>query len=240
MTRSLLVATSLLLLAPAFAQSPTPAKPKPARVPNFIDPATINMVALVPPPPKQNSDTAKAELAEVHLAEQSRTPAQIAAAKFDDTHEDIFVYSTVLGSSFTPDTLPLTAALSAHLRNDSGLLDNPLKDLYNRPRPFAFDATLHPVCEKSASASYPSGHSLNGYLYAYTLAEIVPEKSAEILARADDYAHNRVVCGVHYHSDTEASRRIASIAFGYMLANPRFQHELAAAREETRHHLNLQ
>jgi acid phosphatase (class A) len=239
MTRALLAAASLLLLTPAFAQTVV-APPKATRTPYFIDPTLINLSLLIPPPPARDSAITQSELAEVHRSEQIRTPAQISAAKFDDIHEDIFIYSNVLGPTFTPEALPITAAFSAHIRNDAGVVDPPLKTLYSRPRPFVFDTTLHPVCEAKPEGSYPSGHSLNGYLYAYALAEIVPEKHAEILVRADDYAHHRIVCGVHYPSDLEASRRAASIVFGYMLANPRFQHELAAAREETRHHLNLQ
>jgi hypothetical protein len=56
---------------------------------------------------------------------------------------------------------------------------------------------------------------------------MVPEKSAEILARADDPAHNRLVCGVHTASDLEASRRVAYAMFGSMLEEPRFQQDLA-------------
>jgi hypothetical protein len=33
------------------------------------------------------------------------------------------------------------------------------------------------------------------------LTLIVPEKRDAILARADDDAHNRLICGVHYHQD---------------------------------------
>jgi acid phosphatase (class A) len=80
---------------------------------------------------------------------------------------------------------------------------------------------------------------LTGYLEAFTLAEIAPEKRAEILARADDYAHSRLVCGVHYPSDVEASRTVAYAVFGYMLATPRFQRDLAVAREEMRAKLGL-
>jgi acid phosphatase (class A) len=240
MTRVLLFAASFFLLTSAFAQTAAAPPPKPSRTPYFIDPTLINLSLLIPPPPMRDSAITQSELSELHRSEQTRTPGQISAAKFDDTHEDIFIYSNVLGPTFTPETLPITAAFSAHIRNDAGVVDPPLKNLYSRPRPFISDTTLHPVCEAKPEGSYPSGHSLNGYLYAYALAEIVPEKHAEILARADDYAHNRIVCGVHYPSDLEASRRAASIVFGYMLANPRFQHELAAAREETRHHLNLQ
>ena len=80
---------------------------------------------------------------------------------------------------------------------------------------------------------------MSGYLLAFTMAQIVPEKKQEILDRADDYAHNRVVCGVHYPTDTEASRRLAYAIFGDMMASSRFQRELAAARAETRAHLGL-
>ena len=69
--------------------------------------------------------------------------------------------------------------------------------------------------------------------------EMVPEKSAEILARADEYAHNRLVCGVHTASDLEASRLVAYAMFGSMMQEPRFHQDLQAARAETRHALGL-
>jgi hypothetical protein len=58
---------------------------------------------------------------------------------------------------------------------------------------------------------------MSGYLLAFIMAQIVPEKKQEILDRAADYAHNRVVCGVHYPTDTEASRRMAYAIFGDMI-----------------------
>jgi acid phosphatase (class A) len=244
MPSKILLKASILLLAfaPFFAQAQDTksSTPKLKKTPIFIDPSVLDLSLILPPPPAQDSSITKAELSEVHHLEQTRTPAQIAAAQYDDTHEDFFIYSSVLGPAFSADALPLTAVFSAHIRNDAGIVDNPIKDLYARPRPYNFDTTLHPICETNKGGSYPSGHSINGFLYAYALAQIIPEKRQQILARADDYAHNRVVCEAHYPTDLEASRRVAYTMFGYMLANPRFQKELAAAREETRHHLNLQ
>ena len=86
---------------------------------------------------------------------------------------------------------------------------------------------------------YPSGHSLTGYLEALALIQIVPEKRDAILARADDYAHSRVVCGVHYTSDTVASKLTAYAMMAIMMNNPRFKRELEAARIETRRALGL-
>jgi acid phosphatase (class A) len=206
----------------------------------YIDTSVLGMGLLVQPPPAQDSALTKAELAEVHRVEQTRTPEQVAAAQADDKEEDIFSYRNVMGDGFAAESLPVTAAFSAHVHNEESVVGAPLKKKFQRPRPFQFDGTLHPVCALNAEAtSYPSGHALSGYLLAFALVEIIPEKSQQILARADAYAHNRIVCGVHYPSDVEASRRIALAMFGYMMASPRFQKDLAAARIETRQRLGL-
>ncbi len=141
---------------------------------------------------------------------------------------------------FTAEAFPLTAELSAHLRKDESAADSPLKKIYRRPRPYQVDSTLHPVCPLNPEpTSYPSGHSLSGYLLAFTLVQLIPEKRQQILDRADEYVHNRLICGVHYASDTQASRMLAYAIFGSLAASHKFQQDLAAASEETRRKLGL-
>ncbi|HWZ51886.1 MAG TPA: phosphatase PAP2 family protein [Granulicella sp.] len=209
------------------------------RTPYYVDPVLLDLSTILPLPPAQDSETTKQELAYVHKIEQTRTPQQVAQAQADDKEESLFIYAGVIGTQFTKADLPLTATLSGHVHNDEAVLSDALKDIYKRPRPYNYDSSLHPVCKTDKEPSYPSGHSMSGYLLAFTMAQIVPEKRQEILVRADEYAHDRVVCGVHYPSDTEASRRLAYTIFGYMMGNPRFQKDLAAARTETRQHLGL-
>lgn len=222
------------------AQSPVPAVPAPpARRPYFLDPSTLPLAPLLRTPPADGTAEAQAELARMHEAEVRRTEQEVKAARYDDTHEDIFLYAPVVGAGFSADRLPLTLALSKHLRNDAGLIDNPLKEHFARLRPYNADPSLHPVCETNREMSYPSGHSINGFLYAYTLAEMLPELHDAILARADEYAHHRVVCGSHFPSDTEASRRVADLIFGALLVNPRFRQELELATAETRSKLSV-
>jgi len=84
-------------------------------------------------PPTQDSQATKAELAYVHRVEQTRTPEQVAAAQADDREEDLFIFTHVIGSRFTKDDLPLTAALSARVHNDEAVISEPLKGIYNRP-----------------------------------------------------------------------------------------------------------
>jgi acid phosphatase (class A) len=228
----------LALVGAALSAQPQTMKPAKAagaapKVPYYIDPTVMNLAALVPDPPAVGSEVQKAELAELHRIEAARTPEQAKRAKEDEDNESIFAYKTVFGPGFNPEALPLIAALGDHVKNEQSVAGGALKLVFKRPRPYQSDATLHPVCDLTeAPNSYPSGHGLTGYLEGLTLAELVPEKRVEILARADDYAHNRLVCGVHYPSDEEASRKIAYVVFGYMLATPRFQKDLAAARLE--------
>lgn len=244
--RVLVVGLMSLACVAAHAQQADMPKPlatavaKPVRTAYYVDASVLNVSDLIPEPPAPDSAASKADLEAVRHVEQTRTPEQVAQAKADDAEEDMFVFKTVLGPQFTAEALPRTAELGVHVKNEQGVIGNQLKMHFERPRPYQVDSTLHPVCEvKPTHDSYPSGHSLTGYLEALTLAEIVPEKRVELLARADDYAHNRVVCGVHYPTDTEASRRIAYVIFGYMLATPRFQRDLAAAKLETRRKLGL-
>lgn len=210
----------------------------PAGGPKYAKIDVPAMIALLPPPPAQTSDTVKEEIKLLKKLEKSPAPDK-AAALADAKELDIFVYRNVMGAEFTASALPKTASLSTQIRIDSDYWNGILKTVYQRPRPYRYDSTLHASCGMDNAFSYPSGHSMIGYLEAMTLAEMVPEQREAIFKRADDYAHNRWVCGSHYPSDTKMAHEIAATLFGIMLANPGFQEALAGARAETREHLGL-
>ncbi|MYN28723.1 acid phosphatase [Duganella levis] len=181
-----------------------------------------------------------AELAELHRIQAARTPAQAAQAMSDAKNETMFLYADVLGPRFAPATLPLTAALADHVKNDHGANAGPAKQYFHRMRPYNLDTTLHAICgAKSSDDSYPSGHATAGYMAGLVLIEMVPEQRDAILARADDYARQRLVCGVHYRSDIEASKVLAYAAHALMDANPAFKAERDAATAELRQALGL-
>jgi acid phosphatase (class A) len=206
----------------------------------YIDPSSLHLDLLLPPAPSRETTTTVSELAALHQIEAERTPAEITQAQADDREEDIFIFKTVLGPNFNAENLPATAALSSRVHAEEGAASGLLKKFYHRPRPYQADSTLHPVCQLSSQpTSYPSGHALSGYLLAYTLVQMVPEKKQEIFNRTEQYVRNRMVCGVHYASDIVASRDAAYAIFGSLAATPAFQQDLAAAREETRHKLGL-
>src|SRR6202020_33919 len=102
------------------AQTMAPAKSSGAstKVPYYIDLTVMNLPALIPNPPAEGSAVQKSELAVLHRIESSRTQQDVAAAKADEAEEDLFLYKSVLGDKFNANTLPVTAELDAHVRNE--------------------------------------------------------------------------------------------------------------------------
>ncbi len=225
----LAVSCAMLSTAPALARDPV-----------FVSPDQSLAFQILPTPPASDSETTKAELAELHRIEATRTEAEAAQAKFDDENENIFLFKNVMGDKFTKEDLPVTAAFAARVRGDEGVNTNAAKAGFHRVRPYNLDKTLHPICKtKTKDDAYPSGHATSGYLLALTLIDMAPEKRDVILARAEEYGHNRLICGVHYPTDVPASKLLAYTIHAIMEVNPQYKKELAAAKSELRQVLGL-
>lgn len=208
--------------------------------PVYIAPGTFDALDMLPKPPSADSTAEKSDLMKLHAIERSRSADDIAHARADARERDIFIFSTVLGDEFNATALPLTARFSAHIEDDVLADAEPVKDDLPRARPYNIDETLHPVCKrKKRDDSYPSGHTITGYVMALTLSSMLPEKRSAIFARADDYAHNRLVCGVHHPSDVEAGKEIAYALYGRLEASAKFRADRAAAEAELRSVLHL-
>lgn len=227
----------LITTAGGGAQQASPVRP--ARTSPWFNADTIDFVALTPNPPALGSKLDQQDREDVLLAQRTRTAAQVRQAQADDKEEDVFLFASILGPKFNSAELPITTVLSQRLREASAVINPRLKLHFARPRPFVSSTQVHAVCEKTASSSFPSGHSMVGTLEALALTQIVPERSPEILHRLEQYMQNRVICGVHYPSDVAASRIVASSLFGLIAASPDFERELASARAEVRNHLSL-
>jgi acid phosphatase (class A) len=211
-----------------------------AREPNFVTAEQVRAFQILPAPPANEAAETKKELAKLHQLESARTPMQIQAAVADDKDESIFLFRNAMGASFTAVALPLTAAFSERVKSDAGSIAAPAKKGFLRVHPYNLDKTLKPICEtKIKDDSYPSGHTFAGYLLALALIDMVPEKRDAILARADDYGHNRMICGVQYESDLQASKLLAYSTFALMANHPQYKKEMMAARAELRQAFGL-
>jgi len=157
-----------------------------------------------------------------------------------DTHKSVFRFDNVLGDNFNADNLPVTAAFFEKLSKQGAEPMKAVKAYWHRPRPYNSSTLVHPGIEtEGTSPSYPSGHATYAYLCAVVLANMVPEKRAEIFSRADLFAQGRVIGGVHYPSDIEAGKLSGTLIAAAMLQNPVFRADLWRATQETRRALSL-
>lgn len=82
------------------------------------------------------------------------------------------------------------------------------------------------------SYSYPSGHTIRGWLTAMVLAEINPAVRNQVFALAQEYCENRVIVGAHWQSDVDASRTAASIGFCALQGSEEFIAQMKKAQQE--------
>lgn len=141
-----------------------------------------------------------------------------------------------LGFLFSAETTPNLYRLLSKSYTTTNNANKKTKSFYNRKRPYVeFDEpTGVPEGERGSrnSASYPSGHSTRGWTIALVLAELMPDRSEQILKVGYEYGESRVIVGYHYQSDVDAARIAASAALAVLHSNEEFQQDMALAKEE--------
>jgi acid phosphatase (class A) len=205
----------------------------------YSDSKEINLLLLLPPPPANDSTQMKAELGEILTVQVTRTKAMEARAVADAT-ENIWRFADVVDSpKFNAVTLPKVAAFFDRVVETEAAVVDPAKDVWKRPRPHLYSDLVKPVVPLSKSGSYPSGHATVGTLMGIELANMLPEKRAEIMARAWEFGRNRVVGGIHYASDIEMGRISGTVIAQTISTHPDFKQEFEAARTELRSALGM-
>lgn len=225
----------------------------------YIAKEQVDFAQLLAAPPALDSDGEQRELAEVMLARANASPAERQRA-FDDGAISIFRFADVLGPRFKEGRrLAKVMAFFDHISRDTRPLTSAAKIQRHRDRPFVIDPNVqaptqmikevcndagtpgstYPACPNGVNYSYPSGHSTYGTYVALLLAEMVPEKRDQLLARGREYGYSRVINGVHFPTDVEAGRIAATVMVVLMLQNPHFRADLAEAKAELRRVLGL-
>jgi acid phosphatase (class A) len=213
----------VILLAPTLAAQ--------GAGPHFLDPAAINAIELLPPPPGKDSAEATADLSAVLNAQTTRTDADVARAT-QEANLSPTAFQSVLGPDFTAEKLPQLFALLDDVAQDSKVISTNAKGVFARPRPQLADPRVQPVVQGDDEPSYPSGHATRAMLWARILCEIVPDKKHELLDRGEEIGWDRVLIGAHYPTDVYAGEVLGQALAQAMSKNADFQTRLAEAKEE--------
>lgn len=234
MTRRQLFPWLILLLGLAVplgrAQS-LEGKATPAEI-HFVQPGAVDWKTVLPPPPAPGSIAALGDLETVLQVQAARTPADVAWAKLIEQDKVFADYSDVLGPWCDTQHLPQLAALLAEVTTDAKRVGDRMKDLYLRQRPPAVDPAVQPCVRIPPSNSYPSGHSLRAFVWAAVLADVFPDRSAELFTRAHRVVWGRVIGGVHFPSDTVAGRVAAAAIVDELRKSPAYRAEVEKCRAE--------
>jgi acid phosphatase (class A) len=206
----------------------------------YLDPAKLpDSIALIPPPPASGS------------AAQARddTAAQAAialrgSARWDQAILDAELFkpeatgalSCAAGIVIGPTETPALDHLLRRAFADLGRATGAAKAKYMRQRPFMVNH--QPDCTPDSEpglrrdGSYPSGHSATGYGWGLILAELIPARATQLVARGRAFGDSRRICNVHWLSDTEEGRVVASAVVAQQHSAPDFAGDLAAAKRE--------
>ncbi len=191
---------------------------------------------ILPSPSTFNHVIQGYELLEVKRIASSATARQRELAAKDAKTNNVSFFSDAI-SQFDINHLPATKALFNQVYLIQELESEKFKDYFSRERPYISDSTIRPCVATKESAnytSYPSGHATMGFAMGLILAKLIPEKSEIIMNRANLYAENRLICGLHYRSDIIAGQVLGSLIAVQLGQNDKFQDMLKDAKEELR------
>ena len=195
----------------------------------FINPDSINVSAILPPPPKPGSEEAKYDNSYIKYSAAAATENQkllgIAASR-----DSVFDYSLTLGIWFNPQVLPKTAALFREVTTETKTALQVAKNHFKRIRPGTWKETGDP--EKSEGYCYPSGHTTRAYVWANLLSNALPDQKNALHHQARQKAWYRVILGRHYPSDIRAGKTYGTFLAKEFLKSPEFQCKWIAACAE--------
>jgi acid phosphatase (class A) len=232
LNRRMLMGAAAIALA-AFAQPALADDPHP-----YFKGDVVPLLELVVPPTAPDSVATKAELDDVVkiMAAASDDRKKLAIA---DDEENLVQF--LAGTSVKVDAakIPLTIALIQRVIDTEDEVTTPAKKGFDRKRPPLVDERIKPLIKLSKSGAYPSGHTTNGTATAIVVAKMLPEKRAELMQRAKDYAWSRMIVGVHYPTDLEAGYASGALLAQAVMQNADFQKEFEPAKAELRKALGL-
>ena len=92
-----------------------------------------------------------------------------------------------------------------------------LKKHHNRKRPYELDNNLKATVLKSMQTpSYPSGHSVQGFLIGSYLSDKYPKSRKGFMNTAKNISYSRRVARAHYKSDSKMGEKLGNSMYKHI------------------------
>lgn len=155
------------------------------------------------PPPANDSETTKYEIEMIKQLGREMTDE-----RQDEINNELYLKNTLNYYDITDSE---NYKIKNLITDEIDPIITKLKEKYNRVRPYRLDTTIKPTIEPPGHPAYPSGHATQVYFISKLLSKKYPNKTEEYDEIAYKIAKNREYAGVHYESDTEYGKEIATI-----------------------------
>jgi acid phosphatase (class A) len=217
-----------------------PAELRTSQVEGYLQSSVLpNSLALLPPPPIAGSTgfALDVEYSKKSFALRDTPAWTLAILDADLTFPNAAgTYSCALNAPINEQDTPHLYTLLRRTLKDAKDSTEDAKKHYQRLRPFLVNKAAFCTPEDKArlekSSSYPSGHNAVGMAWALVITEISPAQTDSILARGQAFGVSRIVCNVHWNSDTLQGRYMGAYTVARLHANPAFRADLEAAKVE--------
>lgn len=194
----------------------------------------LNPSHFLPPPPQEGSPLALKELSDIKKLNSESSDLQMEKAAQDAVIRDVTMFQKAI-PGLNLEKMPHTKKLFEVVAYNEERVATVYKNYFQRKRPYQLDSGIN-TCVKSMDkknfASYPSSHSAMAFSMGIVLTELFPNESENILRRAQHYAENRMICGVHHQTDIDAGQVLGSMIAAQLLMNPAFMEMVSKSREE--------
>jgi membrane-associated phospholipid phosphatase len=178
------------------------------------------------PPPAFNSPAFLEDLAEIRLLSDTRTPEQLAIARFwalpAGTPTTPGYWNQIAGDFIEGHGLNEREATHVFALMDAAMMDAMIgcwdaKYFYWYIRPSQFDAAITLPIGLPNHPSFPSGHSCQSAAATTVLTHFFPEHAADLQAQLEQAGLSRMYAGIHYRFDIDAGADLGTSVGEYAI-----------------------